>query len=72
MTDYAINCSWSIDAATFKNVVLAFGDYEIAAEVLTGLTVDEYADLAEVDEEDSLVRSFYLALNPNLIEIEEN
>ena len=67
MNDYTINCSWSIDASTFKSVVLAFGDYEIAAEVLSGLTLDEYADLAEEDEEDPLVRTFYHALNPNLI-----
>ena len=56
-----------MDAATFKRVVLAFNDHQLAAEILTGLTVDEYDDLAVEDEEHPLVHTFYHALNPDLI-----
>ena len=65
---YQLNNDWCIDGTAFKRVVLAFQDTELAAEILTGLTVDSYADLAEEDEEDPLVRTFYHALNPHLIE----
>ena len=65
---YQLNGDWSLDADAFKRVVLAFNHPEAAAELLTGLTVDSYADLAEEDEDDPLVRTFYHALNPDLIE----
>ena len=64
---YQLSGDWVVDPDTFKRVVLAFNDTELAAEILTGLTVDSYADLAEEDEEDPLVRTFYHALNPDLI-----
>ena len=67
--DYELANDWSLDAKSFKAVVLAFNHPEAAAELLTGLTIDSYADLAEEDEDDPLVRSFYHALNPDLIEI---
>ena len=75
MTDYALGSDWSIDAKTFKAVVEAFNNPEAAAELLTGLTVDSYADLVEEcadDEEedkDPLIRTFFHALNPSLIEV---
>ena len=69
MTDYALGSDWSLDAETFKRVVLAFNHPEAAAELLTGLTVDSYSDLAEEDEDDPLVRTFYHALNPDLIDV---
>ena len=64
---YQLSGDWCVDEGTFKRVVLAFHDNELAAEILSGLTADEYADLAEEDEEDPLVRTFYHALNPHLI-----
>ena len=48
-------------------MVLAFNNTEAAAELLTGLTVDEYSDLAEEDADDPLVATFYFAMNPDLI-----
>ena len=64
---YELAHDWQLEPERFMRVVLAFKDHEMAAEVLTGLTVDQYADLAEEDEEHPLVRTFYHALNPNLI-----
>ena len=79
MTDYKLANDWSLDPKTFKAVVLAFNHPEAAAELLTGLTVDSYADLVEeyadegwkinIQDQHPLIRTFYHALNPNLIEV---
>jgi hypothetical protein len=61
---YTLAHDWELSAKAFKAAVLAFNNTEAAAEVLTGLTVDEYSDL---EEDEPLAISFYHALNPQLI-----
>ena len=74
MTDYLLASDWSLDAASFKRVVLAFNNTEAAAEILSGLTADSYADICEAEEDldeddkDLRTRTFFHALNPHLIE----
>ena len=65
--DFETHTGGSLDYITFERVVKAFHDNELAAEVLTGLTADSYADLATEDPDHSSVRTFYHALNPDLI-----
>ena len=68
---YHLPFDYEMSADRFKRVVLAFDDTVAAAELLTGLSVDEYADLAEEDEDDPLVIAFFHALNPQFIGTEQ-
>ena len=63
---YHLPFDYEMSADRFKRVVLAFDDTVAAAELLTGLTVDEYADRC-FDADDPLVIAFFHALNPHYI-----
>ena len=64
---YLLPLDYAMSAEIFKRVVLAFDNTVAAAELLTGLSIDDYADLAEEDEDDPLVIAFFHALNPQFI-----
>ena len=66
--DFEVHTGETLDYITFERVAKAFHDNEEAAQVLTGLTADSYADLATEEPDHALVRSFYYALNPQLID----
>ena len=61
--DLELSNGGMVDYVQFQYIVKAFEDPEQAAEVLTGLTVDAYADLAAEDKDHPMVRTFYCALN---------
>ena len=61
--DLELSNGGMVDYVQFQHIVKAFDDPEQAAEVLTGMTVDEYADLAAEDKDHPMVRTFFCALN---------
>ena len=65
--DFELSDGSTVDYDVFTNIVKAFENNEIAADVLTGLNCDSYADLATEDEDHTLVRTYYYALNPQLL-----
>ena len=65
--DYELSNESVIDYRQFKQMVEAFDDLENAAEVLSGLTSDSYADLVTEDPDNRQARTYYHALNPQLI-----
>lgn len=64
MTTYELAFDWTMSAKELKKVAASFSNSEMAAELLTGLTVDSYSDL---EEDEPLAISFYHILNPDLI-----
>ena len=66
--DYELSNGDLIEWDQFERLTRFFENSEQAAEVLTGLTADSYADRAEADPADRLCRSFFHALNPHLIQ----
>ena len=65
--DFELSDGSTVDYDVFTNIVKAFENNEIAADVLTGLNCDSYADLATEDPDHTLVRTYYYALNPQLL-----
>lgn len=65
---YELVGDWTLTPAQFKRVVEAFPSSEMAAELLTGLTIDAYSDLVSDESDDPLIITYYHALNPSEIE----
>lgn len=62
---YELAFDWTVSGKELKRIATSFNNSEMAAELLTGLTVDSYSDL---EEDEPLAISFYHILNPTLIE----
>ena len=62
---YELAFDWTVSGKELKRIATSFNNSEMAAELLTGLTVDGYSDM---DEDEPLAISFYHILNPDLIE----
>ena len=65
MTTYELANDWTMSAEELKKVAASFDNSEMAAELLTGLTVDSYSDL---DEDEPLAITFLHVLNPGMIQ----